>query len=70
VSRDAGVPATEPELDRAPVASLIERLGPLALGPTISGAPVRATVPRSWLFVLLSLCLLAEWGSRRLRGAP
>lgn len=63
-------PAAESELDRAPVASLIETLGPLALGPTISGAPVRTTLPRSWLFVLLSLCLLTEWGSRRLRGAP
>jgi hypothetical protein len=53
--------------DAAPLASLYADLGaPSAphAAPLHIGAGVRW-----WMFALLALLLLAEWGSRRLRGA-
>lgn len=51
--------------DAAPLASLVDRLGPArSLG---EGLPSRPIDPR-WLIALMVLLLLAEWASRRLRG--
>lgn len=57
-----------PVADEAPLATIIDRLGP-------SGAKPRAPGPgfgisRAWLFGVLAAALLLEWASRRLRGAP
>jgi hypothetical protein len=62
-------PANEtPSADGAPLARLVD-----ALGPATADANKPATsLPRRlpvWLFPLLLLCLLAEWASRRWRGA-
>jgi hypothetical protein len=56
--------------DRAPLASLVAELGP-SVGPppsTIGSLPDarRLLLPAA---LLLFACLLAEWSSRRLRGA-
>lgn len=53
--------------DAAPLASLVDALGfPTALPP----APVPRAPMYPWLVASLVLCLLLEWTSRRLRGAP
>jgi hypothetical protein len=61
-----------PALDDAPVARLIAALGePSTDAPdaaSVSGAPGRRGAP-PWIFPLVALLLLGEWGSRRLRGA-
>ena len=56
------------ESDDAPMASLVEDLGPPSSvgGPSL--ASTAATVPIWWLFIALATCLLGEWASRRLRG--
>jgi hypothetical protein len=54
--------------DQAPVAAVIAALGPGSAGAVVVGDPVTARVPAAWLFALLALTLLAEWGSRRARG--
>jgi hypothetical protein len=65
------ISATAPtdSLDAAPVAHLVDRLG----APTTASGPSLASTATSislwWLFAALALCLLAEWASRRLRGA-
>ena len=55
-------------LDAAPVANLVATLG----APTEAGGPGLASAATSislwWLFAALTLCLMAEWASRRLRG--
>ncbi|MBA2706488.1 MAG: hypothetical protein H0U59_01615 [Gemmatimonadaceae bacterium] len=57
------------DLDAAPLARLIESLGP-ASAPLAAGlSSVAVTVSLWWLFALLAASLLAEWASRRLRGA-
>jgi len=76
---DAGVPAPAASAspssqfsrstDDAPYARLIESLGLLSPQPASSIATVARSISLSWLFALLSLCLLAEWASRRLRGS-
>lgn len=55
--------------DRAPLASLVEALGPAAAGPTFmtAGFDPRRLLPAAGLLLFLSL--LGEWASRRLRGA-
>jgi hypothetical protein len=53
-------------LDEAPLASLVERLGP-AVAPAQAGAT--SHINSAWLFAALAALLLGEWASRRLRGA-
>jgi len=50
----------------APLARLIDALGPAVSAPPDSSAPHRLPV---WLLPAILLALLAEWGSRRWRGA-
>lgn len=52
--------------DPAPVAATIARLGP----PTPPGQNGRSWPGPEIVFGLLAAALLADWGSRRLRGAP
>lgn len=56
--------------DGAPLASLFAMLGPprAAIAPRVN-APVRGTAFESAVFALAVMALLAEWASRRLRGA-
>lgn len=54
-------------LDAAPMAALVERLGP-AVAAAPSSTPARAPLP-AWLGVLTLILLAAEWASRRARGA-
>ncbi len=54
--------------DEAPLATLITRLGPAGSAPASSDAA--PPISRGFLFALLMAALLAEWTSRRLRGAP
>lgn len=54
--------------DNAPVARLVEALGP-ALQTTGSLASHARSISLWLLFAILSLSLLAEWASRRLRGS-
>ncbi|HEU4563023.1 MAG TPA: hypothetical protein VFS05_00185 [Gemmatimonadaceae bacterium] len=56
--------------DAAPLAALVDALGPPA--PPPAGAPAAPEPPalRGWMLAALLLSLLAEWTSRRLRGAP
>ncbi|HEY0970737.1 MAG TPA: hypothetical protein VGE02_07165, partial [Gemmatimonadales bacterium] len=59
-------------LDDAPVARLIAALGApsaeLADGATEGRGAVERGAP-AWIFPLVAIILLAEWASRRLRGA-
>lgn len=59
--------ASEAPVDEAPLVHLIERLGP-ASPP--ADAAASGGLGSAWLFALLGAALLAEWASRRLRGAP
>ncbi|MEZ4413863.1 MAG: hypothetical protein R2910_12820 [Gemmatimonadales bacterium] len=52
--------------DGAPLASLVDALGPPSSLPP--ARPLRTPV-YPWLVAALTLCLLLEWTSRRLRGA-
>lgn len=71
VRSTAEAPAAQsPPADPAPLAATYAALGP----PSASNAPAQGSAqPRTvmpWLAALCLLLLLAEWGSRRLRGAP
>ena len=57
-----------PVADEAPLATLIDRLGPATAAP--AGSAPGFGLSRAWLFGLLAAALLLEWASRRLRGAP
>lgn len=57
-----------PVTDEAPLASLIDRLGPAAAAADLPGRGFGMSP--AWLFGLLAGALLLEWASRRLRGAP
>jgi hypothetical protein len=62
--------ATIPETDEAPMAGLVAAIGPRA--PTTAVSSLGGG-PSDWaalLFVLLTLALVGEVASRRLRGAP
>jgi len=54
--------------DETPLATLVDRLGPPAELPT--HARRRPAHMQAWLFGALAALLLAQWLSRRLRGAP
>jgi hypothetical protein len=55
--------------DAAPLAALTDALGPPSAEPAaVSSGAASRTLP-IWMLVLVLAMLLAEWGSRRLRGA-
>ena len=54
--------------DPTPVAALVDRLGP-AEADALRTASIDPTRMSAWIFTILCLALLAEWASRRLRGA-
>lgn len=64
IARSASGPA-----DAAPVAGLIASLGDPSPRQASSLASAASSVSLWWLFALLSLSLIAEWASRRMRGA-
>lgn len=57
-----------PALDPSPTASLVHALGPAT--PDAPQLPSRGPELPLWLGPLILIALLAEWGSRRTRGAP
>ncbi|MEO8577528.1 MAG: hypothetical protein ABI556_12540 [Gemmatimonadales bacterium] len=58
-----------PRSDAAPIAGLIGSLGEPTPHEAASLASAAGSVSLWWLFALLSLSLLGEWASRRMRGA-
>jgi hypothetical protein len=62
IAANAGAESAE----GAPLARLIGALGPATTAEPSASAPRRLP---AWLLPLLLICLLAEWGSRRWRGA-
>ena len=60
------VPVTAPPSDVAPLASLIDRLGPAAAAWKDPELDQQLVV--RWVFGVLSAALLLEWASRRIRG--
>jgi hypothetical protein len=63
-----GVEAIDaPAGDVAPLATLIQQLGPATTDPIAGGMDFTARWA-AWVFVLICLALLGEWASRRLRG--
>jgi hypothetical protein len=71
VAAVAYLPGAEPMVANAstasaPLAGLIDRLGPAR--PIAAGKTPRAPVDRRLLLALMMIFLLAEWGSRRMRG--
>jgi len=57
------------EADEAPYARVVESLGPPSNESGARGVVLAGAIPLWWLFALLLVSLLAEWASRRLRGA-
>ena len=55
-------------VDAAPVARLVESLGPSSAATKATLGSAARSVSLWWLFAILSLSLLAEWISRRTRG--
>ena len=72
VARVAAAPATaRPSLvdaDPAPYVATVERLGGPVAPPSIGSGPAGSRWP-AWVFSVLMVGLVAEWGSRRWRGA-
>jgi hypothetical protein len=62
----AAVHDAEHAAEAAPLAALISTLGP----PAEHEAPAPSSVLPWWIFAVIVASLLAEWASRRLRGAP
>jgi hypothetical protein len=56
-------------LDNAPLARLVATLGPSSAPRAQSLSSAAGSVPMWWLLAGLIAALLAEWASRRLRGA-
>jgi hypothetical protein len=50
----------------APLANLVDRLGPARERPAAGAAG--HSIDRRWLLAAIMILLLAEWASRRLRG--
>jgi len=63
---DAGVKIAESATESAPLANLVDRLGPPQ--PTAADKTPRPPVDGRLLLVLIMILLLTEWGSRRMRG--
>jgi hypothetical protein len=59
-------PLAAPPSDAAPLASLVDRLGPASTIETV--ASIDPAVVARWVFGFLCAALLLEWASRRLRG--
>lgn len=60
----------EQNVDPAPLASLVDRIGERSASVTSAARPFRGYgIPTTVLFALLLATLLLEWASRRLRGA-
>jgi hypothetical protein len=66
--RLSGTSMVPADHDPAPVAGLVDALGPpsAAAGPNLASAA--GSISLWWLAAALALCLLGEWASRRLRG--
>lgn len=63
--------ATDPaSLDPSPLAATFDALGDPSEPELSAPAWSRAPVLRRWMLLVLLATLLAEWASRRLRGAP
>ena len=64
-------PLVRPPLpvDDAPVAELVASIGPRSAGSGVARQTVNPTHWLAWLFTLLSLAVIVEVASRRLRGA-
>ena len=60
------VPEGDPAAEGAPLARLVDALGPATAAA--EGSPERERLP-AWLLPAILLSLLFEWGARRLRGA-
>jgi len=56
-------------LNAAPLAHLIDDLGPRRSRAATSFSPTQRTLLPAWILLTLLVTLLAEWASRRLRGA-
>lgn len=56
--------------DEAPIAALVGAIGMSTPGAALPALSVNSGDWIVWLFLLLILCVVAEIGSRRLRGAP
>lgn len=63
------VPGGALSADNAPIAQLVAAIGPRSGGSGVAKVTVSPTHWMAWLFILLSLALIAEVASRRLRGA-
>ncbi|HLE57518.1 MAG TPA: hypothetical protein VJB15_10575 [Rhodothermia bacterium] len=63
------LPSPKVQADDAPLADLVSALGPPRAKADVSGAGFDRSHLPAWLFVLLSLGLIGEVVSRRLRGA-
>ena len=63
------LPAKTLDTDDAPVADLVSALGPASDEAGVARSGLNPSHWIAWLFALLSLALIAEVASRRLRGA-
>jgi hypothetical protein len=66
----AALPVARADVEPAPLAALVQALGPASPPPPRAGGPAPARSVRGWMLAALFLALLAELASRRLRGAP
>lgn len=65
VAPPLSAPFTAPGAEGAPMARLVDALGP----PSDRPAPAAPRGLPPWLLPAICMILLVEWGSRRLRGA-
>jgi len=63
------LPTLASEVDDAPVADLVSALGPPSARADVARGGLNPSHWMGWLFALLSLALIMETASRRLRGA-
>lgn len=61
------VPLAAPPTDAAPLATLVDRLGPSS-APLKGGTGADSAALAQWVFGILCGALLLEWASRRVRG--